>query len=52
MPVCTVCNKTKPRAQFYPRKGAVSGITNKCRDCIKAYSKAWWAEYGKGVKCS
>ena len=38
---CTACSKTLPLTDFYVDNSREDGRTTKCRDCTKAYNKAW-----------
>ena len=37
--VCTKCNVKKPKTDFAVDRRAKSGITTRCKACMKAYKK-------------
>jgi hypothetical protein len=34
---CYTCKKEKPTNQFYKDKGYITGLSKRCRDCVKKY---------------
>lgn len=46
---CTACGKTLPLTDFYVDNSREGGLSIKCRDCAKAYNKAWRDSKKSGV---
>lgn len=42
--MCTLCNTFKPQSEFQKRKTGLMGRHSRCRDCARAYLKAWRAK--------
>jgi len=38
---CTRCHKSKPLDEFYKDTRAKDGLRSECKDCARAYSRAW-----------
>lgn len=41
---CFKCGKIKPLEDFYANAGMLDGHLNKCKDCIKAYSRKYYMD--------